>query len=400
MIPALRGLLDQYAAGRRATVLDFRQHDSEPTGDGFIVGCAVRLQLQDGTEEQADVYLNTASRPAADDRSSVLTALDGSSVIAWQYPHDPALPALSAVSFPEAVGHVLEKFGIRAAGASVTLEAYRPGKRAVFRVDAEAGRYFIKVVDPATVSMIHGMHGMFLARGVRVPHSLGYADSGMLLLDRLPGDSAAARIADIGGDPRFLASLDSLTMQMAQVPLTGHARASLAKRADWYASRMRQIAPAFADRTLVLTNAITHIYAEARQQGLVAIHGDMHLGQIFVDPAEPWRIVGVLDIDTAGMGDPADDRGALYGHVCVSSLEAAAAGRTAAGQSFWQLATTLRDGFSDWRVRSIAATHLVGHALATASKSTAAGDAVTVQLLDEADSLLRGMPSQMLSSGT
>ncbi|MGO3366664.1 aminoglycoside phosphotransferase family protein [Agrococcus casei] len=389
MIPAPQGLLDQFAAAREASVVSFRQHDSEPTGDGFIVGYSVELRTADGAEEHADVYLNTASRAAADERSLVLTGADGSRVVAWQYPHDPSLPALSAVSFPEAVGHVLEKFGIRAHGASVTLEAYRPGKRAVFRVDAESGRYFIKVVDPASVSAIHGMHGMFLARGVRVPHSLGYADSGMLLLDRLPGDSAAARIADIGGDPRFLSSLDALTLHMAQVPLTGYARASLAKRADWYSSRMRQIAPAFADRTQVLTQAIARIYGDAKQEALVAIHGDMHLGQIFVEPAEPWRIIGVLDIDTAGMGDPADDRGALYGHICVSSLEAAAAGRADAGTAFWQMATTLRAGFSDWRVRSIAATHLVGHALATASKQTESGDGVTVRLLDEADSLLR-----------
>lgn len=390
MIRNPQGLVSQAAAERGLTVVHARQQDSEPTGDGFIVGYAVTATDETGAEVSASFYFNTSSRAYADDRSSVLTDSDGARVVAWEYPHDPSLPALSAVSFPEAVGHVLEKFGISAAGAAVTLEAYRPGKRAVFRVDTATGRFFIKVVDPATVRAIHEMHATFLAQGVRVPRSLGYADSGMLLLERLPGDSAAARIADIGGDPRFLSSLDALTMHMASVPLTGHARPSLAKRADWYATRMREVAPAFADRTQQLTSAISRIYADAKQEALVAIHGDMHLGQIFVDPEQPWRIIGVLDIDTAGMGDPADDRGALYGHVCVSSLEATAIGRADAGSAFWRLATTLRSGFSDWRVRSIAATHLVGHALATASKQSPSSESTTRMLLDEADSLLRG----------
>ena len=382
-------ILERFAKSRSEELLQFRQQDTEPTGDGFIVGYAVQLRGTEG-ERDASVYVNTSSTAVIDERSLVIPDVQGGRVAVWEYPHDPALPALSAVSFPEAVGHVLEKFGIRAAGAPVTLEAYRPGKRAVFRVDAPDARYFIKVVDPRLVRSIHSLHGTFASHGVRVPASLGYADSGMLLLDRLPGVSAAARITEIGPDPRFLASLDELSSHMARVPLKDYARPSLARRADWYASRMREISPRFAARAAALTGQIAVIWGDAKQEALVAIHGDMHLGQIFVDPNQPWRILGILDIDTAGIGDPADDRGALYGHVFVSSLEATAAGRHEVGTAFWQLASTLRGGFADWRVRSIAATHLVGHGLAAAAKRTAAGDQVTNALLDEAESLLRG----------
>lgn len=381
-------VLDRFASQRGESLTRFRQQDTEPTGDGFIIGFTVTMVGRDG-ERDTTVYINTSSTAVADERSFRTADASDGPVVVWEYPHDPALPALSAVSFPEAVGHVLEKFGISAAGAAVTLEAYRPGKRAVFRVDAEGGRYFIKVVDPRLVRPIHALHGTFLTHGVRVPNSLGYADSGMLLLDQLPGVSAATRIAAIGPDPRFLTSLDALSAHMARIPLTEYARPSLARRADWYSSRMQEVAPQFASRARVLTQQISHIWGEAKQDALVAIHGDMHLGQIFVDANEPWRILGILDIDTAGMGDPADDRGALYGHICVSSLEASAAGRADAGAAFWQLASTLRGGFADWRVRSIAATHLVGHGLATAAKRTAAGDHVTNALLDEAESLLR-----------
>ncbi|MCJ0702551.1 aminoglycoside phosphotransferase family protein, partial [Frigoribacterium faeni] len=51
---------------------------------------------------------------------------------------------------------------------------------------------------------------------------------------------------------------------------------------------------------------------------LTVIHGDLHLEQLFVDPAEPWRVTGVLDIDTAGVGHPARDAAALVAHLVVT----------------------------------------------------------------------------------
>ena len=46
-----------------------------------------------------------------------LVDASGRRLTAWAYPQDPALPSLPAVSYPEAAGVVLAKFGIAAEGA-------------------------------------------------------------------------------------------------------------------------------------------------------------------------------------------------------------------------------------------------------------------------------------------
>lgn len=386
MIPEAGGLLQRFASMRDAEVFEFHQHDIEPTGDGFIIGFGVTLGVQ-GAFEKTHIYINTSSDAAVDDQSARLQRPDGTDTIVWEYPADPSLPALTAMSFPEAAGQTLAKFGIEAKGATLTLEAYRPGKRAVFRIDTDGGRFFAKLVHPKLAASIDARHHAFLAAGMTVPVSLGYSDSGLLLLDRLPGESAVAHVRSIGGDPRFLQSLDALAARIAAVPVQERARASLAARVGWYGARMREQAPMFAAAADALIPVIEAQYRASPPASAVTIHGDMHLGQIFVDPAEPWRITGVLDIDTAGLGEQADDGGALYGHVCVSAAEARAAGDEASGASFTALAAAIRQRFLAPRVRAIAATHLLGHALASGSRATERGQQVASWLLADARSL-------------
>lgn len=387
MIPETGELLQRFAALRNAEVFEFHQHDIEPTGDGFIVGFGVTLAISGGFEK-THIYFNTASDAASDERSVRLSRRDGSEVVAWEYPADPALPALTAMSFPEAAGQTLAKFGIEAPGSRLTLEAYRPGKRAVFRIDTEDSRFFAKLVHPEMAGAIDARHRAFLAAGMTVPVSLGYSDSGLLLLDRLPGQSAVAHVRTVANDPRFLQSLDQLAGRIAAVPMQERARPSLAERVGWYGDRMREQAPAFAAQADALIPVIEQQYRASPPTPPVTIHGDMHLGQIFVDPAEPWRITGVLDIDTAGLGEQADDGGALYGHVSVSAAEAYAAGDDAGGAAFSSLAKLIGQRFLAPRVRAIAATHLLGHALAAASRSTERGGRVASWLLENARSLM------------
>lgn len=387
MIADVPALIEQFAAVRGATVHRVRQQDIEPIGDGFIVGVSADLHGPNGIRS-TDIYVNTASNAPHDERSLRAERPGGGRAVVWEHPADPALPALTAMSFPEAAGQTLAKFGIEASGAVLTLEAYRPGKRAVFRIDTDAGRFFAKIVPPSTVAEIDSLHRAFLAAGVPVPVSLGYADSGLLLLTRLAGESAASRIRQIAAAPGFLDSLTALSNAMAEVPLTRLARPSLASRVDWYGDRMREQAPRFAPGTDALIPLIAHRYAATRPGPPVTIHGDLHLGQLFVEPADPTSICGVLDIDTAGLGDPADDRGALYGHVRVSALQAGQSGDAAGAQSYAALASAISGRFDGSRVLAIAATHLLGHALAAASRGTETGNAVAHALLTEAHELV------------
>jgi aminoglycoside phosphotransferase (APT) family kinase protein len=100
------------------------------------------------------------------------------------------------------------------------------------------------------------------------------------------------------------------------------------------------------------------------------VHGDLHVGQLFVDPVDPGRILGVLDIDTAGLGDPADDAGAMHAHLIMSALTMRAAGEHESEARYDRLAERwlerwARRDDADFsaRARAISATHLLAHTL-------------------------------------
>src|SRR5690606_15772914 len=53
--------------------------------------------------------------------------------------------------------------------------------------------------------------------------------------------------------------------------------------------------------------------------GSITVHGDLHESQLLV---EHGRLVAVLDVDTAGLGDPRDDWATFLGHLHVRALDA------------------------------------------------------------------------------
>ena len=154
---------------------------------------------------------------------------------------------------------VLAKFGIAAEGAKLRMESYRPGKRAVLRVETATDRWFAKVVHPSLASSIHDLHERFRAAGVPVPRSLGFSEAGLVLLGELPGVPAIDVFERIDR-ARFARGLDELTQHIASVPVSIGARESLARRVDWYAERMQETAPLFGRQTARLAQAVAARY--------------------------------------------------------------------------------------------------------------------------------------------
>ncbi|WP_347753728.1 phosphotransferase [Agrococcus sp. ProA11] len=386
MLDNAAAVLTRLLAESGRELVDFTQKDVEPVNEGFIIGYSCGVRTQQDTIERVTIYVNTSPTAVTDEHTVEMTDAAGARLTAWVYPQDPSLPSLPAVSYPEAAGVVLSKFGIAADGASLRMEAYRPGKRAVLRVDTATDSWFAKVVHPSLASTIHDLHERFLHAGVPVPRSLGFSDAGLVLLGALPG-VPAIDVFDRIDRHRFARGLDELTQHIATVPVTIGARESLARRVDWYAERMEETAPVFAGQTARLARVVRERYAATAVPRPVTIHGDLHLGQIFVDEQDPSTITGILDIDTAGLGDPADDRGALYGHVVVSSIERAPS--VEAGRALASFADELQAGWQgDQRVCAIAATHLLGHALANAGRSDDRGASAAQRLLERAEALL------------
>ncbi|WP_425845802.1 phosphotransferase family protein [Agrococcus sp. TSP3-2-1] len=380
------GVLSRLVAESGRELVDFQQKDVEPVSEGFVVGYACGVRTREDAIERLTIYVNTSPSAPVDEHTVELLDAAGRRLTAWVYPQDPSLPSLPAVSYPEAAGVVLAKFGIAAEGATLRMEAYRPGKRAVLQVATATERWFAKVVHPSLAATIHDLHERFRAAGVPVPRSIGFSDAGLVLLGELPGTPAIDVFERIDR-ARFARGLDELTQHIAQVPVTVGARESLARRVDWYAERMEETAPVFARQTSRLAAIVAERYAATSVPRPVTIHGDLHLGQVFVADDDPSRITGILDIDTAGLGDPADDRGALFGHVVVSSVE-----RDAGSPSVGALAAFADELQAGWRgdvrVAAIAATHLLGHALANAGRGDDRGAAAAQRLLERAESVL------------
>lgn len=377
------------ASSLGSTLGDVSALQVEPTGQGFTHGYRVTLIDEHDKSAHHTVFVETS--PPDSTRPGVLTLTQpttGERVDVWVYPADPALPALRTAVYAEAAAVVLGRLGLPVDEITVSLAAYRPGKRAVVRVDTSGTAYFLKVVRPSTAEPLQRRHTQWRQHGVPVPSVLGWSEEGLVALEALAGAELIS-VLDRVTDPRVLLDeLERLVVQVASVPSEAPARASLVRRLDWYQERLIDQLP---DHDGLIERTAAVITSRYRQGGdpppSRSVHGDLHLAQLLVDPAEPARITGVLDIDTSGWGDPADDAAALYAHLIATVIHDGGSASTVRARRSSVLADGWRrrwfgsrdPGFAD-RAHAIAATQLLGHALAR----SAAGSSDAELLLERA----------------
>ncbi|WP_166869413.1 MULTISPECIES: aminoglycoside phosphotransferase family protein [unclassified Salinibacterium] len=354
---------------------------AEATAGGITVGFEATLGDDTGGEIRRLIYVETA--PTDHDRDGVLRFRDddGDERAVWVYPNDPALPALADAVVPARATTLLREVAeleLDANALELEVLAYRPGKRAVVRCRAGDTTVYLKVVHPDVARTLAERHGAWRSRGVPVPRAYGWSPRGVIALEQAAGAPAldALTTATDPADPeRLLDAIDrarELVARLVDTPDTAigstPARASLARRISWYARRVRRLAPELGDRLGALTTRIEDAVRGATSS--VTIHGDLHLGQVFVHPHDPATVTSLIDIDTAGIGDPADDDAALWAHLIASARFARDRGDTERARTAEVLAAHARtrwaagpDTAYTARVAAIAATHLLGHAL-------------------------------------
>jgi len=363
---------------------------------GFVTGHELEVETASGPQTHT-VYLDgdRADRPG----TAALTDSTGRALSAWLYPRDPALPALAALVYPDAAAVVLGRLGIDSSGLTLSVPSYRPGKRAVVRMTTDSATYFAKVVKPELVGAIRTRHELWREAGIPVPKVISWAPEGLLILESLQGVELSTALASGANWSSCAEALRSLEERIHAVESTSGARRSLAQRAAWYTGRLRVLAEESHERIAALNDRISTALRQAQPNPLpVTIHGDLHLGQVFVDPTAPAEITGVLDIDTAGIGDPADDAAALWAHLTVTAElreRGGEGGEQLPTDAHRQLAASLK---ADWqqegdpdfarRVAAIAATHLVGHALSGALTPDRALDLALDLVLEGPDETL------------
>lgn len=305
----------------RSTKALFRTRVSWPELDGPVA--APREELfgasAHGGEPERDLH--------AADQSLVLT--DGETPIRiWRYPHDPWLPMLPRVCFPDEVASTLAALGLPigapapegpAAGPPVELGVvtYRPGRRAVLRARWGARSVYLKVVQPHRGAEIAERHRLLAAAGVPVPAVLAHHD-GLVVLEELPGRPLARAVLEEGADAcrgeDLVALLDRLPASLRSAPI----RAPWTNSCGFYAGIIAAALPVLTPRLDALVAGIRAGMVEVEARiGLSAedvVHGDFYEAQVFVEGGE---VVGLLDIDTVGPGRRADDLACLLAHLSI-----------------------------------------------------------------------------------
>src|SRR5690625_5251921 len=121
-----------------------------------------------------------------------LVMTDGDiNVRVWRYPHDPWLPMLPHVCYPDVVGRTLHDLGV-AVGPDpsepivIDVVSYLPGRRAVLRASQGGRAVYLKVMQPHRTGEIVDRHERLQSAGVPVPAVIAH-HNGLVVLEELPG---------------------------------------------------------------------------------------------------------------------------------------------------------------------------------------------------------------------
>lgn len=276
----------------------------------LVVQYVASVVWDDGLKTD-ETLVASAGVPVPDEVPRVKTGVG--SVAVWRYPHDPFLPGLALAANPERISDVLQKLGAPYESVRLRRRAYRPGRRAVIEAIAPNTRIYVKIVRPERVEALQANHRR-LVDHVPIPQSYGWSkELGLVAMQALPGrplrrslESGSRQLPD---SARVVALLDML----------GRAPESLSKlkastrRVQTHATLLSAVMPELSDGL----NAIVEMVRGVEPSHDAVVHGDFHSSQILT---KGTSITGLIDVDTAGMGNRADDLATLLGHISTLSL--------------------------------------------------------------------------------
>ncbi|EHK87754.1 phosphotransferase family protein [Saccharomonospora azurea SZMC 14600] len=283
-----------------------------PSGD-TLVRYAVAVRRRDATIVRETLVAATGGL-VPEGAAVVAGDVDGESVEVglWRWPHDPALPALARAVDGEGVRAVLARAGVPSArSASVAVQTYRPGRRAVLAITTGSERLFAKVVPPGELAGLRERHEL-LADHLPVPRLLATTDDGLALMPALRGTSGRTALRQ--GQPMpdaaaLEALLDRLPGDLVAMGKTSDHR----RRARHYGAVLALTAGDDGVRATEIADRIAD--ADAGEYPVVAVHGDFYEHQLLLDHG---TVTGLLDVDTAGPGRRIDDWANLLAHLAIT----------------------------------------------------------------------------------
>ncbi|WP_377640220.1 phosphotransferase [Oryzobacter terrae] len=327
--PAAAEVLGAVLATAGAEVVDHEVHHVEHRpGDGVTVGYRAWVRAVGRTDaEPTEEYLLVSSSRGRDvlDDARDLVRLEGPDgrLLAWRHPDDPALPALRQGCDPTLLEDVLPGSG---PVTDLELVGYRPLRRAVVRAGRDGRTSWVKVLRPRAgrggAPDVLDRHTRLLAAGLPVPRVTASTPDGLVVLDHLPGSPLVGAIGEDDARGLDVAHLVTLLDRLPQDAVDLPRRAPWSERADAYADGIAASAAhagltGEAERARAVARAVLERSRRLDLGPVVPTHGDFHEGQLTVDrdgPGRPWRVAGLLDVDTVGPGHRVDDLACLVAY--------------------------------------------------------------------------------------
>jgi aminoglycoside phosphotransferase len=290
-------------------------------GSDVTVRYAASVRDHDGSL-RSDTLVAGVTRDGAPPGTVPVEALtaDGGRLEAgvWRWPFDPALPDLPGIVTPNEAAVLLA--GHVEPPVSIEVVVYRPTERVVARVvDATGTERYVKVVAPAAVAPLVERHERLADAGLPVPRVVASGHS-WIAMEALRGPTLRDLVKGTVDDVALPAPHDVLTLSrsIARADL-GHHRPIRPRLLD-AAAHARMLATVVPGEAGLLTAVAERFDAEAvvaESRPRTIIHGDLHEGQLIVSAT---GIVGIIDVDDAGPGDPLDDVATLLGHLRYRAL--------------------------------------------------------------------------------
>lgn len=335
----------------------------EPRGNSFLVGFTVGLLSGD----EIFVYVEPGTR-RDNTRQRKQGTIDSSPLTAWRYPADPGLQSLASVVNTEPLGILFSRLKHAWVPSEVALVAYRPGRRAMVKCGHGSNTAFVKAVRPRAARRVVAAARLAIASQVPTPAVIGWSPTGIAIYETAKGiELSKAKASAVTASVAVDAAFEALSrLERVETKITG--RRPIIDNFNWYFERATEAHPAESAALKRLKVKIQAVSERSSEPGkATTIHGDLHLGQLFVTNDRKPSLSEIIDLDDMGLGYVVDDVAGMWAN-CVASARLAELDE---GSQFWQacirtLETWRLPSATDLsRLHSSIAVHLVAQTLST-----------------------------------
>ena len=320
-VPALLTLLSEdasavFAAAQKA--LGFAVQELKPVQVRYIPGRSIvaqyRARIIDRDGSEASPMLVAASGIKLPEDTLQLQDDDGSAIALWRFPDDPHLPGLAAATSKARASQLLERLGAASEDVRLRVRAYRATRRAVVEAAGSTGTIYMKVLRPQRVAALQQRHTL-LSPHVPIPHSLGWSQRlGIVAMQAMPGVTLR-RSLETGQVSQ--PAPDALATLLDAMPQLDSRAKRVAAPQERFEDHLRLIGTVLPEASHLLDRLGAHVPAAESAEPLTTVHGDFHSSQVLV---KEGSIVGLVDVDTVGLGQRSSDYANLLGQLATVAL--------------------------------------------------------------------------------